>query len=133
VVVKLALRYADVSFAGGLDYGLDGGHAPAGIALMAGKASGLLDAWASSRRLVYTAPQCVWCVSWRSARLPASHRTEVPMRPGQLVFLALSTPTTARQGPMTTPSAQVERLELECDRDEETEQVVRGYEPHKES
>jgi hypothetical protein len=59
VVVKLALRYADVSFAGGLDYGLDGGHAPAGIALMAGKASGLLDAWASSRRLVYTAPQCL--------------------------------------------------------------------------
>src|SRR3989442_6254743 len=28
--------------------GLDGGHAPAGIALMAGEASGLLDAWASS-------------------------------------------------------------------------------------
>jgi len=28
--------------------GLDGSHAPAGIALMAGEASGLLDAWASS-------------------------------------------------------------------------------------
>jgi hypothetical protein len=34
--------------------GLDGGHAPAGIALMTGEASGLLDAWASSPRLVYT-------------------------------------------------------------------------------
>jgi hypothetical protein len=28
--------------------GLDGGHAPAGIALVTGEASGLLDAWASS-------------------------------------------------------------------------------------
>ncbi len=28
--------------------GLDGGHAPADIALMAGEASSLLDAWASS-------------------------------------------------------------------------------------
>jgi hypothetical protein len=28
--------------------GLDGGHAPAGIALMAGEASGLLDVWASN-------------------------------------------------------------------------------------
>src|SRR2546428_13372438 len=33
--------------------GLDGGHAPAGIALMAGEASGLLDAWASSPGSVY--------------------------------------------------------------------------------
>jgi hypothetical protein len=42
-------------------------------------------------------------------------------------------PTTDRQGPMTTPPAQVERLELECDRDAETDHVVRCYEPRKES
>ena len=41
-------------------------------------------------------------------------------------------PTTDRQGPLTTPPAQVERLELECDRDEKTD-VVRWYEPRKES
>jgi hypothetical protein len=36
-------------YASALSYeGLDGGHAPAGIALMAGEARGLLDAWASS-------------------------------------------------------------------------------------
>jgi hypothetical protein len=34
---------------------------------------------------------------------------------------------------MTTPPAQVERLELERDRDEETDHVVRCYEPRKES
>ena len=33
--------------------GLDGSHAPAGIALMAGEASGLLDAWASSPESLY--------------------------------------------------------------------------------
>ena len=59
MVIKLALRYADVSFAGGWAMDWTVGQAPAGIALMAGKASGLLDAWAFSRRLVYTAPQCL--------------------------------------------------------------------------
>jgi hypothetical protein len=36
------------AFARCVRFGLDGGHAPAGIALMAGEASGLLDGWASS-------------------------------------------------------------------------------------
>jgi len=34
--------------------GLDGGHAPAGIALMAGALEGVLDAWASSPTGFYT-------------------------------------------------------------------------------
>jgi hypothetical protein len=32
------------------------------------------------------------------------------MRPINLVFIALGTPTTDRQGPMTTPPAQVDAL-----------------------
>ena len=54
------------------DRGLDGGHAPAGIALMAGEASGLLDAWASSPDGFYTC----------SGRLEPSH-ARTPRAPGE--------------------------------------------------
>ena len=41
--------------------------------------------------------------------------------------------TTYHHGPLLTRPAQVERLELECDRDAETGHIVRWYQPRKES
>ena len=46
---------------------------------------------------------------------------------------SLSAPTTYHHGSLLTRPVQVERLDLECDRDAETGHVVRCYQPRKES
>jgi hypothetical protein len=65
---------------------------------------------------------------------PRQDTTKVPLPPvAGSIFIAIGTPRTYHHGPLLTRPAQVERLDLECDRDVETGHVGRCYQPHKES
>src|SRR2546426_9910541 len=99
--------------------GLDGGHAPAGIALMAGEASGLLDAWASSPGSVYLY-RSLNAVSSRT-RKPGHHLIQVrPQRLDHFVeVVELGQHLTDQEGVMGTKApgqglAQRRELATQC-------------------
>jgi hypothetical protein len=54
----------------------------------------------------------------------------------RMIFIVLGvigTPRLINHGPLLTRPVQVERIDLECDRDAETGHLIRCYQPRKES